>query len=446
MTNKYRQPVTLNQCRLRVKWPFPPCIHTYAKLVVYRVFLCFRMNCRVRVILTVMAVGGIPYVILVHMAHSRFRAFNINIAIQKLLLPMPSSSANNQQLQQPILTMFTTFKNSSNKMIIYENTIRLWHRLWPEVVPILFTALDPLDPESLAHYAVEQGWYVLPVPKTSPTGVPVLRHMFLEAQNQFNTTFYCYANGDILFDRNLTDTIRFLEFSLRGKRLIKLLVVGRRMNWSMKNTSLTELDEVGHYANSSTLFNTNAQDYFLTTRDGYPWRSIPDFVVGRVGYDNWLVVTALVKHILVLDATATVTALHQTGEDGNLAGHGAQSERYYNYGLAKGFNYDRGLTTCGQFATQRKNGTIVITERTTVNGKRCSERGVPFVKNPFVWWWQCYSCRNISISHLILWSCTHFHIGMNDWNFADFILWLQLFFNLVVNSNPFVPYSLAENE
>ena len=385
------------------------------------------MNCRVRVILTVMAVGGIPYVLLVYMAHSHFRAFNINIAIKKLLLPMPSSSKNNQQLQQPILTIFTTFKNSSNKMIIYKNTIRIWHRLWPEIVPILFTSFDPSDPESLAHYAVEQGWYVLPVPKTSPQGLPVLRHMFLEAQKKFNTKFYCYANGDILFDRNLTDTIRFLETSLRGRRSHKLLVVGRRINRSMKNTNLTELHEVGHYAKSSTLFRTDAQDCFLTTRDGYPWRTIPDFVVGRVGYDNWLVVTALVKHILVLDATATVTALHQTGEDGNLAGHGAQSERHYNYGLAKGFNYGQGHTTCGQFATQRKNGTIVIKERTTVNGKRCAGRGVPFVKNPFVWWWQYYSWSNVSISHYILWSCTHFHVGANDWNFTDFILWLQRF-------------------
>ena len=331
-----------------------------------------------------MAIGGISSVILVYMAYSQVRPFNINIAIQKLLLPMSSSSQNNQQLQQPILTMFTTFKQSSNKMIIYKNTIRIWRRLWPEVVPILFTEFDPSDPKSLAHYAMEQGWYVLPVPKTSPRGVPVLRHMFLEAQNKFNTTFYCYANGDILFDRNLTDTIRFLETSLRGRRLDKLLVVGRRMNWSMKNTNLAELSEVGHYAKSSTLFRTDAQDYFLTTRDGYPWRSIPDFVVGRAGYDNWILATALVKHILVLDVTATVTALHQTGKDGNIAGHMAQFERDYNYGLAKEFNYGQGHTTCGQFATQRRNGTLAITERTTVNGKYCARRGVPFVKNPFV--------------------------------------------------------------
>ena len=32
-----------------------------------------------------------------------------------------------------------------------------------------------------------------------------------------------------------------------------------------------------------------AVDYFITTRDGFPWASVPKVVVGRVGYDNWMV-------------------------------------------------------------------------------------------------------------------------------------------------------------
>ncbi len=36
-------------------------------------------------------------------------------------------------------------------------------------------------------------------------------------------------------------------------------------------------------------FVTDAQDFFIVGRDSYPWSEVPDFVVGRVGYDNWLV-------------------------------------------------------------------------------------------------------------------------------------------------------------
>ena len=284
---------------------------------------------------------------------------------------------------KPILTLFTTFRESESKRFIYENTIRNWHLLSPDIIPILFTDNDPNKSTSVAHFAMQQGWKVLPVPKTSPKGIPVLRHMFLKAQEKFDTQFYCYANSDILFDRNLTDTLRFLQSSARGGRIDKLLMVGRRSNWSIKQgLKLTDLSQVGHYVKNSSLFISNAQDYFLTTRDGYPWTTIPDFVVGRVGYDNWLVVTALVKKIPVVDATETVTALHQTGTDGNSAGFGAKFEKHINYGLAKGFDYGLGHVTCGHFATQRKDGKMTITER-KLNGKKCNQRKVAFVKSPF---------------------------------------------------------------
>ena len=299
---------------------------------------------------------------------------------------------------EPILTMFTTFRNSETERYIYENTIRNWQLLSPDVIPILFTEVEQSDRKGIAHFAVQHGWQVLPVPKTSSMGIPILRHMFLEAQKTFNTKFYCYANGDILFDRNLTDTIRYLQTSAHGGHIDKLLMVGRRSNWSIaKGVMLTELAQVGHYAKNSSLFISEAQDYFLTTRDGYPWTTIPDFVVGRVGYDNWLVVTALTKKIPVVDATETVTALHQTGTDGEFAGFRAMSEKHINHELAKGFDYSLGHVTCGHFATQRKNGKITITER-ELNGKKCNQRNVTFVNNPFTWKF-CDTFRNIPITH-----------------------------------------------
>ena len=388
------------------------------------------MNCRIKWILTVMALASIPYVILVHIVHrNQFQVTNMQAIHQ--LLPMTSISKNKQQLQETnktLMTMFTTFKKSEQKRIIYENTIRIWQLLWPEVIPILFTELNRSDPKTLAHYAVQQGWHVLPVPKTSPRGIPVLRHMFLEAQKRFNTAFYCYANGDILFDRNLTDTVRFLQTALRGRRSHKLLVIGQRRNWSLKEeTYLTELLEVGHYTKNSSLFITDAQDYFLTTRDGYPWRSIPDFVVGRVGYDNWIVVTALVKHIPVVDATATVTALHQTGRDGNEAGRQSKSEATINLRLAQGFEYGLGHSTCAQFATQCMNKTIYITDRKLTN-KTCHRDSMLFVRNPFVWI-QYYILRGISINH------RYWHIWPY-WNFQtvleDLFTWVLLTENVYI--------------
>ena len=45
---------------------------------------------------------------------------------------------------------------------------------------------------------------------------------------------------------------------------------------------------------------------------------------GRLAYDNWLVVNALLSSIPVLDATRTVIALHQTDSAGTHEGDHAK--------------------------------------------------------------------------------------------------------------------------
>ena len=344
------------------------------------------MNNLVKWLLKMLVVCSPVYVIIIPTLHQQHgEGLKMQSITERLLfISTNNNMTGGENSSQPLLTMFTTFRYSSAKRYIYENTIRNWHMLSPDVIPILFTDVNTSDQTSIAHYAAQQGWRVFPVPKTSPKGIPVLRHMYLEAQKKFNTTFYCYTNSDILFDRNLTNTIRFLKMSARGGHIDKLLVVGRRWNWHLeKNASLTELAAVGNYVKNSTMFSANAQDYFLTARNGYPWATIPDFVVGRVGYDNWLVATALAKGIPVVDVTETVTALHQSGRDGDHAGWKAKFEGYINYGYAKRFDYSLGYVTCGQFATQRKDGEFLIAERAH-NGKRCNGRTVPMAKNPFV--------------------------------------------------------------
>ena len=100
--------------------------------------------------------------------------------------------ATTDKSEMAILPMFTTLLNSQERNIFYENTIRNWHLLSLDAIPLSFTEVDPSDPMGMAHFAVKHGWHVFPVPKTSPKGIPILRHMYLEAQKKSNTTFYCY--------------------------------------------------------------------------------------------------------------------------------------------------------------------------------------------------------------------------------------------------------------
>ena len=221
-----------------------------------------------------------------------------------------------------ILTLFATFKQSRRKSYIHRNTIRNWGLLSPDVLPVLFVKLKA--PSDIVDNAHKRKWHIFPVPRRSESGIPVLSDYSL-----FDT-FYAYANNDILFDRNLTDTL--YELIRLKKNLTNLLVVGRRRNWKINSQqSVSKLDEIGHYAKSAKLFNIDAQDDFISIRNGYTWSTIPDFVVGRKSYDNWLAATAVAKEIPLVDATATITALHQTDAKGDHEGLKAQTGTFFNF-------------------------------------------------------------------------------------------------------------------
>lgn len=55
----------------------------------------------------------------------------------------------------------------------------------------------------------------------------------------------------------------------------------------------------------------------MTLAGAFRWKKIPDFVIGRVAYDNWLVDYAYHDGLDRVDITKTAHAVHQTGVDGN---------------------------------------------------------------------------------------------------------------------------------
>ena len=101
----------------------------------------------------------------------------------------------------------------------------------------------------------------------------------------------------------------------------KTLVIGRRTNVRYKNKPLYHPSDVTKLAKQKgRLFVVSAIDYFFIARNAFPWHRIPDMVIGRNGYDNFLVLTAIENNVSVIDATGTLLAVHQTDEEGNFAG------------------------------------------------------------------------------------------------------------------------------
>lgn len=285
------------------------------------------------------------------------------------------------ECHSPLLTLFTTFKESQAKRNIYANTLQNWARLRPYVIPVLYVVEDSVNDANrtkdatgafMTDEATAQGWTVVRAPEVWD-GLPVLRTMFSDVIQRSKTPFYGYANGDILFVENLIQTLCHVQQNVNWTQF---LVTSRRTNAKYDpgdalNSSAAILSVAKQ---RGVLFYPHSEDLFIATADGYPWSSMPRFVVGRVGFDNWMVANALLNHIPVIDVTDTVLSLHMTDFEGNEAGRFSNGPKDWLRNLnlvAKDFLYSLGSVTCAPYETRWTSGGVVQLGRRQIEDPKC---------------------------------------------------------------------------
>ena len=244
-----------------------------------------------------------------------------------------------------LLTLATTFSDSIENEYIYRNTVVNLGLLTPHIQPVLF--IERNQSNSLANFALANGWIILQLRRTHKMGLPFLKDMLTDIQQKHNSTFYGYVNGDILFDQCILATLIAVKQYLKYDH--NILITGRRINYKMRGENIRKLEVVLQLSLKGTLFSPDAGDYFITPYHGYPWSVLKDVVIGKPAYDNYVIAMGIQNNVTVIDATKTVTALHQTGRDGNFAGQGQHHE--VNTEIIGKFNYSKGLTSCAQWFT-----------------------------------------------------------------------------------------------
>jgi hypothetical protein len=205
-----------------------------------------------------------------------------------------------------MITIFSTPKPFVGSIrIAQENAIRSWRKVFPEAEIIIYG-----DEEGVEEACRDSGARWEPKVKRDGVGCKFLDHIFNGAESIASHDHLCYINSDII----LTE-----DFRLASKTAIRsrkhFLMVGQR--WDMRFEMSVDFDRANwsaclreSLATKGSLHPATGSDYFLFPRGLYHGR-LPPLVIGRIGWDNWLIYDARRRAFPVIDASDSTKPIHQ---------------------------------------------------------------------------------------------------------------------------------------
>ena len=234
-----------------------------------------------------------------------------------------------------MITLFSTPKPFVGHVgVIQRNAILSWQRLHPDIEVILVG-----DDAGTAEVCAEFGIRHIVSVKRNRYGTKYLADIYERAQEAARHDVLCHVNCDIILK---SDFLRGVQRVAAERK--RFLMAGRR--WDVDLSSAIDFSSGDWEARVDRLVvEIDRQrppqwiDYFVFSRGLYD-RQIPEFVVGRPGWDNWLLWYPLSADVPVVDASNAVMAVHQNhdygyhpeGEKGVWEGEEAQE----NYRLHRG--------------------------------------------------------------------------------------------------------------
>ncbi len=233
----------------------------------------------------------------------------------------------------PLLTLFTAPKSFENPHIntIQRNTLRNWLALGDEVA-VAVIGDDPGIAEVCAEYGIQH----LPDVRTNQQGTPLISSIFELGRGLNDSPYLVYANADILFLPDLVTAVKRLAESDKP-----FLAVGQRYDMDITGS----VDFTGGWpqelkasiSEKGKLHGQTGSDYFIYPRGCF--EDIPDFAVGRAGWDNWMLYQTRYQGWKLVDATPAIMVIHQNHDYAHLPGgviHFRQPETDMNVKLAGG--------------------------------------------------------------------------------------------------------------
>jgi hypothetical protein len=212
------------------------------------------------------------------------------------------------------LTIFTAPKPFTDPHIdiIQRNAIQSWQNLRADVDVIMAG-----DEDGMEVVATELGVTHLPQVRCSDWGTPFVSSIFKLARNATDSPYLAYVNADILLLPEFVEITRQVADQSQN-----FLVVGQR--WNLDVTQNLDFSQNwDEHLKTDTLSQGElhrpaGSDYFIFPREIF--LDMPDFAIGRAGWDNWMIYQALQQRWPVIDATPDLMIIHQNHDYAHLPG------------------------------------------------------------------------------------------------------------------------------
>ncbi|HEY5982532.1 MAG TPA: hypothetical protein VIU38_03605 [Anaerolineales bacterium] len=231
-----------------------------------------------------------------------------------------------------LITFFAAPKPLVDERIstIQMNAFRSWAAL-PEVDVILMG-----DEVGVSEAASQVGARHITDVRRNSRGTPLISSMIQFAREYSTSPLLCVINADMIIMRDMVEASRQVR-----ELASRFVMLSRRwdleMNGPLHLQAGWEAELQARVRAEGRLHRPAGSDFFVFPRDIY--HSVPEFAVGRAGWDNWMIYSARRSRWPVIDCTPSVMAVHQNHDYSHLPGgapHYAMPESDENIRLAGG--------------------------------------------------------------------------------------------------------------
>ena len=202
------------------------------------------------------------------------------------------------------------------------------------------------EEEGLAEAALELGVTHLPDVRRNSLGTPLISSMFDLARQSNASPLLCCINTDIILLPGFVETAQKI-----AAQATQFLLVGQR--WDLDVLEALDFSTGweehlrSRLRSNGKLHPRGGSDYFVYPRGCF--EHIPEFAIGRAGWDNWMIYEARQRSWPTIDATAAIDIIHQSHDYSHLPNgqpHYRLPETFENTRLAGGKRHIFHLVDC----------------------------------------------------------------------------------------------------